>query len=211
MIKICGITRLEDAAYALKCGADAIGFVFAKSKRQVSFEDARAIIAKLPPSALCFGVFVNPEEGLVKEAICRVGIDIVQLHGDEPVDFCASFPNRAVKVFRPRRIDELSLIKDYEKVVRAVLIDTWSHDAYGGTGKRLSLDIAVEAIKTVNSPVILAGGFSPHNIEDVLKQLSIKGAMPFGVDVSSGVEASYGKKDKGLIRQFIEKARAMGL
>ncbi len=206
MIKICGLTNREDLSRVAMLAPDAIGFVLAKSPRQVSIEELPALTSMLPPGVSSFGVFVNPDEELVLKAISVGGIDVVQLHGDEDSDFCKRFSPRVVKALRLRSEEDLERIKRYEGCVRGFLIDAWVEDKYGGTGRRVDLNLAARAIGMTERPVILAGGLSPENLEEVLKEV-----RPYGVDVSSGVERSPGKKDLSLCKRFVNIARSLGL
>lgn len=206
MIKICGLTNREDLSRVAMLAPDAIGFVLAKSPRKVSIEELPALTSMVPPGVSSFGVFVNPDEELVLKAIMVGGIDVVQLHGDEDPDFCKRFSPRVVKALRLRSEEDLERIKLYEGCVRGFLIDAWVEDQYGGTGRRVDLTLAARAIGMTERPVILAGGLSPENLEEVLKEV-----RPYGVDVSSGVERSPGKKDLSLCKRFVNIARSLGL
>jgi len=206
VIKICGITNQDDLNVVAELGPDAVGFVFAESPRRVSLEDARHLISLLPPGITAFGVFVNPKKGFVDEAVARAGIDVVQLHGDEPPEFARLFYPRVVKAIRVKRGDDLSRYRAYEPFVRGFLVDAWSVDAYGGTGKTVDLELARSAQELFERPVILAGGFGPKNLSKVVNSV-----QPYGVDVSSGVEIRPGKKDPGLVRDFMIQAKALGL
>ena len=206
MIKICGLTNREDLSKVATLAPDAIGFVLAKSPRKVSIEELPALTSMVPPGVSSFGVFVNPDEELVLKAIMVGGIDVVQLHGDEDPDFCKRFSPRVVKALRLRSEEDLERIKPYEGCVRGFLIDAWVEDQYGGTGRRVDLTLAARAIGMTERPVILAGGLSPENLEEVLKEV-----RPYGVDVSSGVERSPGKKDLSLCKRFVNIARSLGL
>ena len=206
MIKICGITNEEDLKAIASLKPDAVGFILAKSPRQVDISKLRALVQVLPPGITTFGVFVNPAQELVEEAIFKGGVDIVQLHGDESPEFCQRFSPRVIKVFRFKAGDDIWCIKHYEPVVRGFLIDAWAEDKYGGTGKRVDVALAREIVDSTHRPVILAGGLKPQNLQRVVEMV-----RPFGVDVSSGVEMVPGKKDIGLCRDFIESARMLGL
>ncbi len=197
-VKICGITRAEDALAAVQFGADALGFVFyPKSPRHVSPETVKNIISLLPPFVTTVGVFVNAPPSEIKETVDFTGLDIVQLHGEEPQEECSFWP-RVIKAFRVRDFTDLELLKRYK--VSAYLLDTYSPDSPGGTGQVFNWDIAVEAKKF--GPVILAGGLTPDNIAEAVARVK-----PYAVDVSSGVEAEKGIKDHEKLRLFIARAK----
>jgi phosphoribosylanthranilate isomerase len=201
-VKICGITRLEDALMAVDAGADALGFMFFEgSPRQVSFESAGRIYAALPPFITKVGVFVNPSAALVEGAIAECGIDVAQFHGDESPEFCRSFPLKAIKAFRIRDERSLELIPRYTGV--AWLLDSFSSGQLGGTGTQFNWELARRAVKW-DGKVILAGGLTPENVADAVRMV-----RPFAVDVSSGVEAAPGKKDSEKIRRFVCHAKGM--
>ena len=203
-IKICGITNIEDAVAAIECGADALGFVFyAKSPRAVTVDAAKTIIASLPPLISTVGVFVNETRDKVEHTASLAGLDIIQLHGAEPPEFC-SLSKKVVKAIRVKELSDLDLLNKY-KGVSAFLLDTYSPHEIGGTGQVFNWEIAVEARKF--SRIILAGGLNPDNIEEAIQIV-----QPYGVDVSSGVEGKQkGKKDHKKLRLFIEKARKVSL
>jgi phosphoribosylanthranilate isomerase len=198
-VKICGITSLDDAQVAVAAGADALGFVFfEKSPRNVDPEQAAAIIAQLPPFVQVVGLFVNAPLDLVNETADRCGLDIIQLHGDETPAYCDLVRRRVMKVFRVRGMESLAPIADYR--VSAYLLDAYSPNAYGGTGSVFNWDCAIAAKQ--HGPVVLAGGLDPENVASAVAKV-----RPYGVDVSSGVEASPGKKDAELVRRFVEQAK----
>ncbi len=198
-VKICGITRVEDALVSVEAGADALGFVFYEgSPRYVSPETVREIISHLPPFVLTVGVFVNEHPSRIREVMELSGLDTVQLHGDEPQEAC-SFWLRAIKAFRVRDFTDLEPLRKYR--VSAYLLDTYSSELPGGTGLTFNWDIAVEAKKF--GPVILSGGLTPENIER-----AVRWVQPYAVDVSSGVEQKKGIKDHDKLRLFIERAKS---
>ncbi|HIE33084.1 MAG TPA: phosphoribosylanthranilate isomerase [Thermodesulfobacteriaceae bacterium] len=189
-IKICGITNLEDALLAIELGASALGFIFyPRSPRYIEPEAARKIISHLPPFVTTVGVFVNESEDFIRKVLSEVGLDLVQLHGDESPDLCARFFPKAIKALRVRSLEDLKAISAYKGKIRAVLLDTYVKGIPGGTGQTFNWDLARKA-KKFGIPVILAGGLRPENIKEALQT-----ARPFAVDISSGVEASPGKKD----------------
>ncbi len=197
-VKICGITNLEDARLAVEYGADALGFVFYEgSPRHVFPETVREIISHLPPFVTTVGVFVNASPQEIREVMDLAGLDVVQLHGDEPQEECSLFP-RVIKAFRVRELSDIERLKGYS--VSAYLLDAYDPEVPGGTGQTFNWDIAVEAKKY--GPIILAGGLTPENVADAVSRV-----RPYAVDVSSGVEAQKGKKDPEKMRLFIERMK----
>jgi phosphoribosylanthranilate isomerase len=196
-IKICGITRLEDALSAARFGADAVGFVFAESPRRLTPERARAIARELPDSLAKVGVFVDspPDEVLRIATYCD--LDLVQLHGAEDAAYCATLGDRAIKALRVADRSDLLRARDYP--CRAVLLDGYNGRG-GDDGPRVDWRM-LRVIKT-GSPVIIAGGLDPDNVAGAVRE-----TLPYGVDVSSGVERSPGVKDPVLMYKFIERAR----
>jgi phosphoribosylanthranilate isomerase len=201
-IKICGVTNQADAQAAVAAGADAVGFIFyEKSPRFVPLKTAAEISKQLPPFILRVGVFVNAPEALILRAISEAGLTMLQFHGDEPPEFCTQFGLMSMKAFRIRDVGSLKQIPEFQ--TDAYLLDAYSPEARGGTGETFNLDLAVEAQK-FGRPVFLAGGLTPANVADAVRKV-----RPFGVDVSSGVESSPGKKDHAKIRAFIAAAKSV--
>jgi phosphoribosylanthranilate isomerase len=201
-VKICGITKIEDALKAVEFGADAIGFVFYKdSPRHVSPEIARDIIHSLPPFITTVGVFVNEHPSTIERVLKMTGIDVVQLHGNESPEVCTLWL-RVIKAIRVREITDIDLLCKYK--VSAYLLDTYSPDTPGGTGQTFDWDIAVEAKRY--GPIILAGGLTPENVMEAVRKV-----RPYAVDVSSGVESEKGVKDHEKLRRFIQNAKSVML
>ena len=199
-VKICGITNLADALAAIEAGADALGLNFyKKSPRHISLKTAAEIASYLPPFIMRAGVFVNADEDIVTRAIGECGLSLLQFHGDEPPDFCMQFGLMSMKAFRIRDAESLKEIPNYP--TDAYLLDAYSPGARGGTGEKFNWNLAIEAQK-FGKPVFLAGGLTPENVGDAVRKV-----RPFGVDVSSGVESSPGKKDHAKIRAFIAAVR----
>ena len=198
-VKICGITNIEDAVAAAEYGADAIGFVFQpKSPRAITPETAKNIVSALPPFITTIGVFVNESKREIEKIIRYVGLNIVQLHGNEPPDAC-QLNRKVIKAIRVKDLTDLEPLKRYN--VSAFLLDTYSPHTMGGTGQIFNWDIAVEAKKF--GRIILAGGLNHENIEE-----AIKWVRPYGIDVATGVESNKkGEKDHKKLKLFIEKAR----
>jgi len=198
-VKICGITNCEDALGVCEAGADAVGFIFWQgSKRYVDPEEAGRIVKALPPFVTTVGVFVNAGHDRLAEIVNMVGLDVVQLHGDESPDFCAAVERPVIKAFRVAGDEVVSELSRYN--VSACLLDTYRKGVPGGTGETFEWEIAKAAAR--HGRVILAGGLTPENVGDAVCQV-----VPYGVDVSGGVEQSRGKKDMAMVRRFIESAR----
>jgi len=199
-VKICGITNLEDALMAVEAGADALGFVFFQgSSRYISPEEAAAVIRLLPPFVQTVGLFVNEDIATVNLIAERCGIDIVQLHGEETPEYCVTVKRRVIKAFRVKDASTLDDLTNYR--VAGYLLDAWSSSAPGGTGTTFNWDIAAKA--AVSHRIILAGGLTPENVTG-----AIEAVKPYAVDVSSGVEAAPGKKEREKVMSFIRNARS---
>jgi phosphoribosylanthranilate isomerase len=198
-IKICGITNKEDALAAAHLGADALGFVFAPSPRKISAESAREIIKALPPFVKTVGVFVDEDPERVSSIAAMCGLDILQLHGSESVDYCSSFDRRVIKAVRLQSRDELKNLSKYVSVVDALLLDTYLPNKLGGTGVTFDWTLAVEARKY--GRIVLAGGLKPQNVAAAISMVK-----PYAVDASSGLERSPGVKDHEKMAQFIREA-----
>ncbi len=198
-VKICGIRTLKDAHAAVAAGADAVGFVlWPKSRRYVDPEEAARIARNLPPFVVRVGVFVNEPPETVEEVAQHVGLDAIQLHGDEPPEVCARLRRRVIKAIRVRNAHSLQLAASYP--VSALLLDTYLPDTYGGTGRTFDWSLA-EAIQHLDRPLILSGGLTPENVAEAIRRV-----RPYGVDVSSGVETD-GRKDPEKIRAFVAAVR----
>ena len=203
-VKICGLTNLDDARVAIDAGADALGFIFfSGSPRYVTSAAAARIIAQLPPLICKVGVFVNEPVESVRDIAKSAGIDTIQLHGDEPADFCdqlAADNFKVIKAFRVKDQASLAPMKTFRAC--AYLLDSYVPGQPGGTGAKFNWDLAIHA-QSFGTPLILAGGLVPENIRDAVVKVA-----PYGVDVSSGVEAAPGKKDHSKVRAFIAAARS---
>ena len=199
-VKICGITNVADGLAAAEAGADMIGLMFyEKSPRLISLPTAAEIARQLPPFIMRVGVFVDAPEEFVRRAIGEYGLGLLQFHGDEPPEFCTQFGLMSMKAFRIR--DESSLAKLPKFATDAYLLDAYSASGLGGTGEKFNWDLAVEAQK-FGRPIFLAGGLTPENVAAAVQQV-----QPFGVDVSSGVESTPGKKDAAKVKAFIQAAK----
>jgi len=210
-IKICGVTRPEDAAHAVACGAEAIGInFFPGSPRFVPAVLAREIVGAVADRAEVVGVFVNESPGTIMALCGQLGIRRVQLHGDEPPGDASRIPLWRMKVVHADRTPDLPALLAYP--CEAFLFDAGGKGAYGGTGRELGWGELGERFpgvadaqgpRAARKPWLLAGGLTPSNVER-----AILAARPFGVDVASGVESSPGRKDPDKVKMFIERAKA---
>jgi phosphoribosylanthranilate isomerase len=201
-VKICGITNLDDALTAVDLGADALGFVFFQdSPRYVSYDDTASIIRKLPPFVTTVGVFVNERPEQIEKIVSLTGIDIIQLHGDEPPALC-TLSRRIIKAIRVKSLESLDPLIDYQGKVSSFLLDAYTPDVLGGTGRIFNWEIASYAKRF--GRIILAGGLTPNNVAEAVRQV-----IPYGVDVSSGIELRKGKKDHSKMKIFIEEAKGI--
>jgi phosphoribosylanthranilate isomerase len=200
VIKICGITNAADGIAAVEAGADILGFVFCEaSPRFVKVEAAAGIIRQLPPFVVKAGVFVDAPSDFVINAIGACGLNLLQFHGIETPEYCGQFGLMSMKAFRI--CDEASLEHLKEYSTEAWLLDSYDPDKLGGTGRRFNWDLALEA-RSFGRPIFLAGGLTPLNVAQAIEHV-----RPYGVDVSSGVEATPGKKDHAKVRDFIAAAK----
>ena len=195
-IKICGITRVEDACVAVELGADAIGLVFyAPSPRNVGLDQARSIIATVPPFVTIVGLFVDPAAEQVESVLRTCSIDLLQFHGDEPAGFCGGFGRPYIKAVRVKAGDDLVQCLSPYQAARGWLLDAYHDQLYGGTGKSFDWKLIPSDLAR---PIILSGGLTPDNVGAAVRQV-----RPWAVDVSSGVEAEKGVKDAAKIAAFI--------
>ena len=201
-VKICGLTSVADARLATEAGADMIGLMFYDgSPRHIPLATAVDISRALSPFVLRVGVFVNPEEAQVVEAIAACGLNLLQFHGDETSEFCTQFGVMSVKAIRVQSAESLPTLANFS--TDAWLLDAYSAAGLGGTGEKFNWDLAVAAQK-FGKPIFLAGGLTPENVAAAVRQV-----RPFAVDVASGVEAAPGKKDAAKMRAFIAAVRAV--
>lgn len=201
-VKICGITRPEDALAAVKYGADAIGLVFyAPSPRNVSIDRAAEIVATLPPYVSTIGLFVNASPAAIESVLKRVNLDCLQFHGDETPTDCAQIKMPYYKAVRVKSDTNLLQYAAEYKHANALLLDTYSEQAVGGTGQVFDWDLIP---KHLGLPVILAGGLSVENVAKAILQVK-----PYAVDVSGGVEASKGIKDETKIASFMREVNQL--
>ncbi|MDD5036632.1 MAG: phosphoribosylanthranilate isomerase [Methylococcaceae bacterium] len=199
-VKICGFTRCEDASAAARLGVDAIGLVFyPPSPRHVDIRQAQAIVQGLPPFVTVVGLFVDEEPWRIREILERVRIDLLQFHGDENPDGCAIFGRSYIKAVRMKAgVDLTKLASDYS-TASGLLLDADDPQAKGGTGTGFDWAMIPPDCPL---PVILAGGLKPANVGGALRQVG-----PYGLDVSSGVEAAKGVKDKDKMAAFIKEVQ----
>jgi phosphoribosylanthranilate isomerase len=204
-VKICGITSVEDARMAAGAGADAIGLVlWPGSPRTVDLQAARAIAEALPPLVHRVGVFVNPTHAEVERAVEAVGLDVVQLHGDEPPEFCRDMPRRVLKAVRVGRGFRPEDALRYEGFASGLLLDTRCDEAGappGGTGRAFDWTLA-RAVRERAAYLVLAGGLTPETVARAVAEVG-----PDAVDVSSGVEGAPGRKDPVRVRAFVRAVR----
>lgn len=204
-IKICGITRAEDALAAAALGVNAIGLVFyAPSPRSVSTAHAEAILAQIDAAIEVYALFVNPSREEVDAVLGIVRVDHLQFHGTESAEFCASFGKPYMKAFRVQSAESvLADLVNYDSAER-VLLDSFEINVPGGTGKTFDWAQAATIVQQSHRPIVLAGGLQANNVADAIRQV-----RPFGVDVSSGVEASPGVKDKDRLQAYVEGVRSV--
>lgn len=195
-VKICGITRIEDALAAAHAGADAIGLVFyAQSPRAVTAAAAAAICAALPPFVSTVGLFVDAEPAAVAAVLRQVPLDLLQFHGDETPAYCAQFGRPFLKALRMRDATDVAAVRAEYSAARALLLDTYRAGVPGGTGEIFDWQ---RVPSTLAAQIVLAGGLTPANVGAAICQ-----ARPLAVDVSGGVESAPGIKDAQLIQAFI--------
>ncbi len=203
LVKICGVTRLEDAELAVSLGAAAVGFVFwPRSPRRVNVDAAQAMAAALPPAALRVGVFANQDPADVARLAEAVGLDVVQLHGHEPPAAYANLPCRVIKavsIGADSAPDEALRVPQ----TATVLLDARDPVRLGGTGR--TIDWTLAAAVAWRRRVILSGGLRPENVAQAVAMV-----RPYAVDVSSGVEARPGVKDPAKLRAFFDALAGAG-
>lgn len=200
-VKICGLTSVDEALQAVALGADAIGLVFyAGSSRAISIELAQQIRAALPPFVSAVGLFVNPSEQEVRSVLAQVSLDCLQFHGAETDAFCTSFAAPYMKAIRVQSgLDVLNKIQEYSNSC-AILLDSYSPHAEGGTGEVFDWSIAKACVAASSRPIVLAGGLSSANVAEAISMVA-----PYAVDVSSGVESAPGRKSEPRMKAFFEE------
>jgi phosphoribosylanthranilate isomerase len=201
LVKICGITNPGDARVAADAGADAVGLIFAESPRRVGVEEARGISIALPENVIRVGVFVDEEPSEVMRISCEVGLDLAQLHGNEPPETVTALREAGVKVMKALRVENatsLEALDEYE--AELFLLDAYSARARGGTGERFDWGVA-KSLKGRDN-IVVSGGLGPGNVREAVEFFE-----PFGVDASSSLEDGSGKKNDELVRRFVLAAR----
>lgn len=201
-VKICGITNLEDALLCAGYNADAIGFIFyEKSKRYVTFEKAREIINQLPPFLMKVGVFVNEEVEIVNESAQKIGLNLVQLHGDESSEYVSEIKLPVIKAFRVDEKFDCSVIDNYKNC--GIMLDSFSQNEYGGTGKTFEWNSISQKYK---NKIILSGGITIDKLEQIFWEIK-----PTAIDVSSSLEIFPGKKDAQKLKEFLTRFNQMNI
>ena len=199
-VKICGITRVEDALMAQRAGADALGLVmYPKSSRYVDLQQAIALREVIATDTLCVVLLVNADREFVKQVIAKVKPDLIQFHGDETADFCQQFDFPFIRALRMR--EDLDIDAEARAYYNAfgLLFDAWNPDQYGGTGEQFDWQ---RLPQQRDFHLILAGGLHPLNVSEAVETV-----RPDMVDVSGGVESSAGIKDEEKVRAFIKAAK----
>ena len=200
-IKVCGITCQEDARIAVAAGADGLGFIFVEqSPRLVEPDMVRAITEELPPFVDRIGVFLDEEIDVIKEIVHYCHLTLVQLHGSESPEYCRKISSQVIKAFSIRTESDSEELAAYADAASGFLLDTYHKDMAGGTGKAFDWKL-VEQMKPPG-PVILAGGLTPENVGEAIRQVK-----PFAVDVNSGVEYQPGRKDSDKLKNFSHEVR----
>lgn len=201
-VKICGITRESDALFAVKEGADALGFIFAQSPRRVYPDTVKTIVKKVGPLVITVGVFVNESVERMLKTAEKCALNTIQLHGDEDARTVCRLQRDGLKVIKAVRVGEAG---DFKKVqdmpADALLFDTSTKERFGGSGRVFDWKVLLE--HKIRQPWIVSGGLHPGNVKELLSVLK-----PYGVDVSSGVETAPGKKSNKLVKDFIRNAKS---
>lgn len=197
-VKVCGITRLEDALVAANAGADALGFVFyAPSPRAVEPATVAQIIQQLPAFVTTTGLFVNATAGKIQATLEQTRLDLLQFHGDETPEFCESFGRPYIKALRMQPGVDIAALAQTYTGARGILLDTYVQGVPGGTGQAFDWQDIPE---TLAKPLILAGGLDVDNVRQAIEQV-----RPWAVDVSGGVEMERGIKCAEKIRAFMHQ------
>ncbi len=201
-VKICGITCIEDALHVSQAGGDAIGLVFyAKSPRNVSIHQASQICAALPPFIASVGLFMDTSEGFVHSVLDAVPLDLLQFHGSETPEYCASFNRPYIKAVAMKNRNSTSFTEYANQYhdAKGFLVDSHDMGKAGGTGETFDWN---DVPKDYPKPIILAGGLNPTNIAQAIQQTDV-----YGMDLSSGVESAPGIKDQQMINQLMDEVR----
>jgi len=196
-VKICGLTRKQDALEAVHCGVDAIGLVFfSKSSRAVEAQQALEIVKSLPPFVTTVGLFVDADADFVRSVMSQVPLDLLQFHGAESEAFCKSWSRPYIKAIRMSAEVDLKMQEKNFASASGLLVDTWVAGQAGGTGQAFNWDLIPQGLQ---KPLILAGGLKADNISQAIQKV-----RPYAVDVSGGVESAKGIKDKEKMQQFMQ-------
>lgn len=198
-VKICGITRCQDAEFAAEMGVDAIGLVFFEaSPRAVTIAQAKKIVAVLPPFVSVVALFVDAAASTVNDCLAALPIDILQFHGNESQEYCAQFSRPYLKAIRMREGIDLAAKAEIYDDAFALLLDSYQPGVQGGTGQTFDWSM----IKKIDKPIILAGGLTAENVGEAIKRV-----QPFAVDVSGGVEEEKGIKAQTKINAFMQEVK----
>ena len=201
LVKVCGITNLDDARAAVDYGADILGFIFAESPRQITQAQAGKIIERMPPFTIKVGVFVNENPQAALKLASAVGLSAAQLHGEEQPETLALYhPLPVIKAFRIKDKSDLALLPGYI-TASAFLLDAFVAGKRGGTGKTFDWKLAVSA-KHIGNPIILSGGLNSANVSEAIRKVN-----PYCVDVNSSVESRPGKKDLKKLKRFLANCK----
>jgi phosphoribosylanthranilate isomerase len=200
LIKICGITNVDDAVDALELGADYLGFNFYQdSARFITFEKLDEILSEVPYTIGKVGVFVNADEQTVIDVATHYDLGFLQFHGDETPEYCNNFARPYIRAIRPQKESDLDVMANYK--ADFFLIDTYVQNAFGGTGVVSNWDLA-KAAKKKHENIILSGGLTPENVD-----FAVRSVQPYAVDVCSGVEEKPGIKSYRKMEEFIKKVK----
>lgn len=201
-VKVCGITRSEDARAAVQLGVDAIGFVFwPHSSRFIDPYSVRQICAEIPPFVCTVGVYVDPDASWVEETARVAQLNLLQFHGDEKPEFCAQFSQPYIKAIRVRPQTDLLQYAQRYSSAKGLLLDTYAENMPGGTGHAFDWQLIPRHLPL---PLILSGGLNPGNVAAAITQ-----TQPWAVDVSSGVETAKGIKDEKKIFAFMQGVKRL--
>ncbi len=199
-VKICGITRPDDAAEAARLGVDAIGLVFyEKSPRDVALEQAQAICAALPGFVTVVSLFLNPDDELVEQVLKELPIDLIQFHGQETAEFCRSFDRPYIKALGMAGDVDLAIQARAYSDAKGFLLDSHGTGAAGGTGETFDWRAIPEDFR---QSIILAGGLNPANVAEAIQTV-----RPYALDLSSGIESAPGIKDAALMAQLMKEVK----
>lgn len=201
-IKVCGMREMAEVAAVVAAGVDAVGFIFVQeSPRCIDPDKVRRIVRTLPPFVDAVGVFVDQDAAVVNEIVQYCGLTKVQLHGNEPPDYCGEIDCRVLKAFRVGPASLASELQAYAGEVSAFLLDTFQEGVAGGTGRTFAWGLLEKL--SPPGPVVLAGGLTPENVGEAIRQV-----RPFAVDFNSGVELAPGCKDMDKVRAAIAQVAA---